>query len=150
MTTEQETQVSEAQIAVHWREEKYYHPLATFIAQANAADPAFFERFSERHFPGAWANFAPSTEDVLGFSGDMFHSTHAHAADAGTAEGSKHNTASKARIICSPLRSWSSLQCRLLRRAPGRHRLLATIRSLRRSKLGSRKVAVRPLKRPAK
>ncbi len=51
MAGEQETQVSEAQIAVHWREEEYYHPPATFIAQANGADPALFERFREPHSP---------------------------------------------------------------------------------------------------
>src|SRR3989442_15138735 len=58
MAGEQETQVSEAQIAVHWREEEYYYPPATFIAQANAADPAFFERFSERHFPECFKEYA--------------------------------------------------------------------------------------------
>src|SRR3989304_196551 len=47
----QEAQVSEAQIAVHWREEEYYYPPAKFIAQANAADPAIFERFGEERFP---------------------------------------------------------------------------------------------------
>ena len=34
-----EPQVSEAQIAVHWREEEYYQPPASFIGQANASDP---------------------------------------------------------------------------------------------------------------
>jgi hypothetical protein len=34
MAVEQGTQVSEAQIAVHWREEDYYHPPAKFIGQA--------------------------------------------------------------------------------------------------------------------
>ena len=32
--------VSEAQIAVHWREEEYYPPPEAFVAQANASDPA--------------------------------------------------------------------------------------------------------------
>ena len=31
--------VSEAQIAVHWREEEYYQPPPRFIGQANASDP---------------------------------------------------------------------------------------------------------------
>ena len=44
-------QVSEAQIAVHWREEESYYPPPAFVEQANAADPAIFERFSEEHFP---------------------------------------------------------------------------------------------------
>ena len=43
--------VSEAQIAVHWREEEYYQPPPKFIGQANASDPSIFERFSEKYFP---------------------------------------------------------------------------------------------------
>src|SRR6266508_2641393 len=58
MAAEQETQVSEAQIAVHWREEGYYYPPAKFVAQANAADPAIFERFSEEHFPECFKEYA--------------------------------------------------------------------------------------------
>src|SRR6058998_3995728 len=50
--------VSEAQIAVHWREEEYYHPPAKFIAQANAADPAILDRFSEEHFPECFKEYA--------------------------------------------------------------------------------------------
>src|ERR1700752_963789 len=46
-----EDEVSEAQIAVHWREEEYYEPPAAFAAQANANEPAILERFSEKHFP---------------------------------------------------------------------------------------------------
>jgi len=53
-----ETQVSEAQIAVHWREEEYYYPSAAFIAQANGADPAIFERFGEEHFPECFTEYA--------------------------------------------------------------------------------------------
>ncbi len=58
MTSGQEPQVSEAQIAVHWREEEYYQPPAAFIAQANAADPAILQRFSEEHFPGCFTEYA--------------------------------------------------------------------------------------------
>jgi hypothetical protein len=54
----QEPQVSEAQIAVHWREENYYSPPARFIAQANAAHPSIFERFSEEHFPECFKEYA--------------------------------------------------------------------------------------------
>ena len=53
-----ETQVSEAQIAVHWREEEYYHPPAKFIGQANASDPAIFERFQEKNFPECFKEYA--------------------------------------------------------------------------------------------
>src|SRR6266508_500510 len=49
--------VSEAQIAVHWREEEYYSPPASFIAQANAADPAILERFGEEHFPECFKEY---------------------------------------------------------------------------------------------
>src|ERR1700739_4469587 len=42
---------NEAQIAVHWKEEEYFHPTAKFIGQANLSDPALVERFSEKHFP---------------------------------------------------------------------------------------------------
>jgi acetyl-CoA synthetase len=58
MTADSEVQVSEAQIAVHWREEEYFSPPATFIAQANAADPAIFERFSEKNFPECFKEYA--------------------------------------------------------------------------------------------
>jgi acetyl-CoA synthetase len=51
MEAGREAPVSEAQIAVHWREEEYYYPPAAFIGQANAADPAILERFSEGAFP---------------------------------------------------------------------------------------------------
>ena len=50
--------VSEAQIAVHWREEEYYQPPPKFIGQANASDPSIFERFSEEHFPECFKEYA--------------------------------------------------------------------------------------------
>src|SRR5262249_36686106 len=53
-----DAQVSEAQIAVHWREEEYYEPPESFVAQANAADPAIFERFSEERFPDCFKEYA--------------------------------------------------------------------------------------------
>jgi acetyl-CoA synthetase len=53
-----ESAVSEAQIAVHWREEGYYQPPASFIEQANAADPAIRERFGEEHFPDCFKEYA--------------------------------------------------------------------------------------------
>src|SRR6266852_2410707 len=51
-------EVAEAQIAVHWKEAEFYHPLATFIAQANAGDPALLERFSEKNFPECFREYA--------------------------------------------------------------------------------------------
>src|SRR6266540_403336 len=56
MAAEQE--VSEAQIAVHWREEEYIEPPKKFIEQANASDPPIFERFSEQHFPDCFKEYA--------------------------------------------------------------------------------------------
>ncbi|MCL4314056.1 MAG: acetate--CoA ligase [Actinobacteria bacterium] len=53
-----EAALSEAQIAVHWREEEYYYPPAKFIGQANASDPAIFERFKEEHFPECFKEYA--------------------------------------------------------------------------------------------
>ena len=53
-----EAEVSEAQIAVHWREEEYFHPPAKFIGQANANDPAIRERFREDRFPECFREYA--------------------------------------------------------------------------------------------
>ena len=58
MSTEEEQQVSEAQIAVHWREEEFYYPPAKFIGQANASDPAILDRFSEENFPECFKEYA--------------------------------------------------------------------------------------------
>ncbi len=51
-------QVSEAQIAVHWREEEYFDPPARIKSVANANDPAIRERFSEEHFPECFVEYA--------------------------------------------------------------------------------------------
>jgi acetyl-CoA synthetase len=51
-------EVSEAQIAVHWREEEYYYPPESFIKQANANDPAITGRFAEGNFPGCFTEYA--------------------------------------------------------------------------------------------
>ena len=53
-----ETEVSEAEIAVHWREEEYFPPPASFIGQANASDPAIFDRFAEKNFPECFKEYA--------------------------------------------------------------------------------------------
>ena len=53
-----EAQVSEAEIAAHWREEEYRYPPPGFIAQANAADPRIRERFSETNFPECFKEYA--------------------------------------------------------------------------------------------
>jgi acetyl-CoA synthetase len=58
VATDEQAPVSEAQIAVHWREEEYIAPPASFIEQANAADPDILERFSEEHFPDCFREYA--------------------------------------------------------------------------------------------
>ncbi|HEV2194537.1 MAG TPA: acetate--CoA ligase [Candidatus Acidoferrum sp.] len=50
--------LSEAQIAVHWKEEQSYRPSKKFIAQANLADPAFVKKFGEKHFPECFNHYA--------------------------------------------------------------------------------------------
>jgi hypothetical protein len=52
------TSATEAQIAVHWREEEYFYPPARFIGQANASDPTIFDRFTEEHFPECFREYA--------------------------------------------------------------------------------------------
>src|SRR5712664_2431739 len=42
--------LTEAQIAVHWKEEHFFRPSKKFIAQAILADPAFVKKFSENIF----------------------------------------------------------------------------------------------------
>ena len=50
--------LSEAQIAVHWKEEQYYRPSKKFIAQANLASPALVKKFNERNFPACFDHYA--------------------------------------------------------------------------------------------
>ncbi|HEV8218679.1 MAG TPA: acetate--CoA ligase [Streptosporangiaceae bacterium] len=58
MTESQDSQANEAQIAVHWREEEYIYPPESFIAQANANDPAIYDRFTEDKFPDCFKEYA--------------------------------------------------------------------------------------------
>ncbi|MFQ5578099.1 MAG: AMP-binding protein, partial [Anaerolineae bacterium] len=50
--------VSEAQIAVHWQEEEYFHPSTEFIAQANMTDAGIYDRFSLDNFPECYKEYA--------------------------------------------------------------------------------------------
>ncbi|MGA9855104.1 MAG: acetate--CoA ligase [Gammaproteobacteria bacterium] len=52
------TEVSEAQIAVHWKEEEYFQPPKKFIEQANVSDPQIRERFSLKNFPNCFREYA--------------------------------------------------------------------------------------------
>jgi len=51
-------ETSDAQIAVHWREEEYFYPSPKFIGQANLTDPDVTERFSEKNFPECFREYA--------------------------------------------------------------------------------------------
>ncbi len=50
-TKTEQTELSEAEIAVHWKEEGYFEPNPKFIGQANLTDPSWFEKFSLANFP---------------------------------------------------------------------------------------------------
>ena len=56
--SDKETEVSEAAIAVHWKEEEYFHPPKKFIAQANMNDPEIYDRMSLDHFPDCFKEYA--------------------------------------------------------------------------------------------
>ncbi len=58
MTQKDSTAVTEAQIAVHWQEEDYFHPSTKFIAQANMSDAGIYERFSLDNFPECYKEYA--------------------------------------------------------------------------------------------
>ena len=55
---EQKADLSEAEIAVHWQEEKYYYPPPNFVAQANLTDDQVYERFSLNNFPECFDEYA--------------------------------------------------------------------------------------------
>ena len=55
---EETDEASEAQIAVHWREEEYYPPPESFAEQANANEPAILKRFSAENFPDCFTEYA--------------------------------------------------------------------------------------------
>ena len=52
------TETSEAEIAVHWGEEDFIYPPASFIAQANVTDPSVYDRFSLENFPNCYKEYA--------------------------------------------------------------------------------------------
>ena len=56
--TSEVAETTEAQIAVHWKEEEYYDPPAGFVAQANLKDPSVSERFAEKNFPKCFEEYA--------------------------------------------------------------------------------------------
>ena len=58
MTQKGTTGTSEAQIAVHWKEEEYIRPPTQFVAQANMTDPGIYERFRLDRFPECFKEYA--------------------------------------------------------------------------------------------
>jgi acetyl-CoA synthetase len=54
----EDLQVTEAQIAVHWKEEDFYYPPPRFIGQSNASDPSIRDRFTEDRFPECFKEYA--------------------------------------------------------------------------------------------
>jgi acetyl-CoA synthetase len=58
MSEKEVVETSEAQIAVHWQEEGYYHPSTEFIAQANMTDKGIFDHFSLENFPNCFKKYA--------------------------------------------------------------------------------------------
>jgi len=58
MAEKEVVETSEAQIAVHWQEEKYIYPSTEFIAQANMTDQTIFDRFSLDNFPNCFKEYA--------------------------------------------------------------------------------------------
>ena len=70
MATKEVIETSEAEIAVHWGEEEYFHPSKEFIAQANMTDPGVFDRFSLDNFPNCFKEYA----DILDWY-EYWHTT---------------------------------------------------------------------------
>ncbi len=58
MSKKDVVETTEAQIAVHWKEEEYYYPSPQFIGQANLTDPSIFDRFSLDNFPDYFTEYA--------------------------------------------------------------------------------------------
>ena len=53
-----DSSITEAQIAVHWKEEEYYEPNPEFVAQANVNSPDILERFDIENFPDCFIEYA--------------------------------------------------------------------------------------------
>ncbi len=54
----EQVDVSEAEIAVHWQEEKHYEPSPQFVAQANLTDKNIYQRFAIDKFPECFDEYA--------------------------------------------------------------------------------------------
>ncbi|MEE4356456.1 MAG: acetate--CoA ligase [Desulfococcaceae bacterium] len=58
MSDKENTEVSEAQIASHWKEEGYYPPSGKFIAQANMTDEGIYDRMALDKVPECFKEYA--------------------------------------------------------------------------------------------
>ncbi len=58
MTATSEAEISEAQIAVHWKEEPLINPPVTMAQHANVKERSIYERFSEKNFPECFEEYA--------------------------------------------------------------------------------------------
>ncbi|MCK5313138.1 MAG: AMP-binding protein, partial [Desulfobacteraceae bacterium] len=58
MSKKEVLETTEAQIAVHWKEEELYYPSTQFIGQANLNDPSIFDKFSLDNFPDYYTEYA--------------------------------------------------------------------------------------------
>lgn len=58
MSEQEKLEVSEAEIAVHWQEEGYFHPSEEFNAQANMTDAGIYDRFGLDNFPDCFKEYA--------------------------------------------------------------------------------------------
>ena len=58
MSAQEKLEVSEAEIAVHWQEEGYFHPSEEFKAQANMTDAGIYDRFGLDNFPDCFKEYA--------------------------------------------------------------------------------------------
>jgi acetyl-CoA synthetase len=72
--TQSGSKVSEAQIAVHWKEEETYRPSTSFIAQANLTDPEVLDKYGEANFPDCYKEYA----DLLDWY-EYWHTTLDHS-----------------------------------------------------------------------
>jgi acetyl-CoA synthetase len=55
---EERVDVPEAEIAVHWQEEKLFYPPEKFVKQANLKDNSVYQRFSLDNFPDCFNEYA--------------------------------------------------------------------------------------------
>ena len=56
--TNESTETTEADIAVHWWEEQYFYPSVKFIAQANMTDEKIYDRMALDKCPDYWKEYA--------------------------------------------------------------------------------------------